>query len=54
MYMGFDFLRSNAQGHILVQLVLCCAGTKALNGCSELCVISWSRTKVGLLLIFAA
>lgn len=48
------FFGSNAQGHILVQLVLCCAGTKALNGCSELCVISLSRTKVGLLLIYIA
>lgn len=31
MYEGFDFLRSKAQGRILVLLVLCYIGTKALN-----------------------
>lgn len=40
MYKGFDFLRSEAQGHILALLVLCYAGTKVLNGCSVLCSAS--------------
>lgn len=31
MYEGFDSLRSKAQGHILVLLVLYYIGTKALN-----------------------
>lgn len=53
MYEGFDFLRSNAQGHILVLLVLCYVGTKALNGCLVLCFLSWFSTNVGLLLISA-
>lgn len=34
---AFDLFSSNAQGYILVRLILCYVGAKALNGHSVLC-----------------